>query len=504
MKGTCSLFHAPRVVFTAIAAAVMLVGGLTMGQEAKPLPPPAPEAEDRHTHTAPVDAPPVPAPVAGASVRAMLGHDSYSRGTPQALVLKIDIDSPPGGPGLGALEGDAPVPPHARRPPLNLALVIDRSGSMAEAGKFDYAARAVGLVIENLSERDTVSLIAFNQDAVVLAPAGTAVNKAFLRHRLGEVRPEGWTNLSAGLLEAFAQIDTGAADGQNKRVIVLTDGLANRGVADGVQLRSMVETGRARGIAVSTMGVGTDFDPKLLASLAEGGGGRYSYARSAEQIPAMMESELAGFLAVTAQNARLDVVVEGGAKIARVFGRPAAAPTDRFSIDLGDLREGERGSFVLELTPGSFEVGDVVGVAATLTMDLPGRAQRVREVARASAAYTRDTGAVSAGEREAATVHAAALDVLEQAEQAVAGLDTGRMRQVSAAFLRVHERARAIALQARDQDLLNQAFMLKHFAEELDAASRAGLMHGHDEARRQIAKDADYQRYLMSHHRGDR
>lgn len=508
-----SLFSSSRSfrgVGPALAAVLLLTGGAAQAQDAPPPAQPAAAPETRHTHDGGEPAPLAPSPAAETSLRAVLSHDFYGRSAPGKLFLKVDVLAPaptrePATPAdAAAAPASPPAPGPAQRPPLNLALVIDRSGSMGDRGKFDQAARAVALVVENLSERDTVSLIAFNQEAVVLSPAGKAVNKGYLRHRLSEVGPEGWTNLSAGMLEAFAQIDSAATPGQNNRVVVLTDGLANRGVTAAARLRAMAAEARARGIAVSTLGVGADFDPELLAALAEAGGGRYAYARAAEDIPAAMEAELSGFLSVTAQNARLEVTVEGGATITRVFGRPPGPRTDRFAADLGDLRDGEHGSFVLELAPAGFEDGDAVRAVATLTMDLPGSAQRVRQTAAVSSAYTADAARSLAGVREAVTVHAAALDALEKAEEAAAGLDTGRMKEVVAIFAGVRERARRVAQETRDQELLNDAFMLKHFMEELDAASRDGLMHGHDEARRQLARDADYQRYLMSHHRGER
>ncbi|MCH6567004.1 MAG: VWA domain-containing protein, partial [Nitrospinae bacterium] len=100
---------------------------------------------------------------------------------------------------------------------------------------------------------------------------------------MDEIAPEGWTNLSAGLLEAFAQLERSAPDDEMMRVIVLTDGKANRGITDTDELRRLVGSARSRGITVSTMGCGAEFDEDVLVAMAEAGGGRYTYIQSTEQ-----------------------------------------------------------------------------------------------------------------------------------------------------------------------------------------------------------------------------
>ncbi|MFY9345023.1 MAG: VWA domain-containing protein [Planctomycetota bacterium] len=336
----------------------------------------------------------------------------------------------------------------------------------------------------------------------MLSPAGRVVNKGFLRHRFSEIGPEGWTNLSAGLLEAVAQVDSTAAPDQDKRIILLTDGLANRGVTNADDLVRMAESANARGIAISTMGVGAAFDGNLLKRMANKGGGSYAYVRDAEDIPAVMEAEISGFLAVTAQNARLEIAAQDGTKIAKVYGRPPAAlPSDNVAIDLGDLREGEHGTFLVELTPGAFRDGATAGAMVTLSMDLPNETRRVQETARPEAKFTSDRSEVGRSERKAVTLAGAALVALEKAEQAAAGLDSRLMSELSNEFASLHGRVRQAAIQLRDQELLNYAFMLEHFMEELVAASKASLLHDHDAARRNLLKSADFERYLLEHHR---
>ena len=434
------------------------------------------------------DAPPDEAAVGPVTVRATLSHSLYGKKSPKHLTLKVDLV--------------ATADRSKDRRPLNLALVFDRSGSMAEDQKFPFAMQAARLVIENLADRDVISLIVFNERAVVLSPAGRAVNKDFLHYRLGQFDPQGYTNLSAGLLEAFAQIDSESTAEQSKRVIVLTDGLANRGVTDPKKLRNLVAAATARGIGVSTLGCGMEFDEKLLTDLATAGGGRYTYVRSPEEIPAAITAELDGLLDVVAQNVRLEIGVATGGAITRVYGRLMNDRASSYPIALGDLRDGDQSVFLVEIAPEMFEPGAAVGVDVTLTLDNPETGMREQGRLHPDASFSNNKRRIQLSANSGVLAYANVLGAMEQAEEAVQGLDIERFREVSALFDRFYEDARKHAIEARDQQLLNQTFLLKHFMTELAAASEAGLMHDHREARRRLQKEVEYRRYLMDHHRG--
>ncbi|GMU23834.1 MAG: hypothetical protein AMXMBFR13_39120 [Phycisphaerae bacterium] len=419
-------------------------------------------------------------------LRAALSHGFYGRSEPDRLVAQVD------------LLGYADAPPE--RLPLNLALVIDSSGSMAENEKFMHASQAARLVVENLTERDVVSLIVFNERATVLSPAGRAVNKEFLMRRLAEVGPQGWTNLSAGLLEGFAQISSQETEGRINQVILLTDGLANRGVTDPGGLRKLAEAAYQRGTRLSTLGCGSQFDEKLLAALAEAGGGRYTFVRSSEQLPGAMAAELGGLLEVVAQNVRVEVKASGATVISRVYGRLIERPVASYSFNLGDMRQGERSMLMLDITPERRDLGATAGALIRLTADDPKSGTRLAREIAMEAAYAADAGQVEGSRNETVTLCAGVRDALEKSEEALLGLDAERFHKTAELFDRLYERARRHALETRDQELLNQAFLLKHFMGQLSAAREAGLLHTHSEARARL-KDIHYRRYLLEHHR---
>ena len=420
------------------------------------------------------------------STRAALSHTAMTASYPETIALKIDLEAARS---LGSNE----------RLPLNLALVIDRSGSMGEQSKMEHAMRAARLLVENLSERDIVSIIAFGEGATVLSPAGLAVNKQFLNHRLSEVHPDGPTNLSAGLLEAFAQIDSKASEDQIKRVIVLTDGVANRGVTSRTKLGRIVETARDKGIGVSTLGCGEKFDEKMLMQLAEVGGGRYTYISSPEQIPEAMAKELGGLLNVVAQNVTVEVKAIAGFEITSIDGWIMDQPRTTFTFDLGDLREGDHGILLLELERRDFSTGKTAQIETIFTLDPTDTGQRVQGVVSLKAPMINDQARARASANQSVVYYAQVIEAVTKAEDAILGLDNRRYQDAARRFEQMYDQARKFAIDTRDQQLLNQMFIFKHLMTELAQASSA--VHGHDDARQQLKKEVEYQRYLRTHHR---
>ncbi|ODU25121.1 MAG: hypothetical protein ABS95_00820 [Verrucomicrobia bacterium SCN 57-15] len=440
---------------------------------------------EKHDHSN-KPATPVASTESGAlALRAALSHSAYSQSAPTQLLFKVDYAS-------------TAVAP-ASRPPLNIALVLDRSGSMAEDRKFVYTLNAAREVIANLSDRDTISLIAFNEQVLVLSPAGRAVNKQFLLHRLEEIEPEGYTDISAGLLEGIAQVNSQAAEGQIKQVLLLTDGKANRGVTGVASLRKTVEKARAKGVGLSTLGCGTDYDEKLLTEMASAGGGRYTYVRSPEQIPDAFKDELHGLLEVVAQNARLELAVEQGA-ITKVFGQVWESPVPSYQINVGNLRAGERGVVLLALKPSDYRDGAAIRVTAKLNFDDPQAGERVVRTAFAQATFDAEATQKSEANEEV-VIYGGLLGALETATEGAEGYDEQSYRQALTGFAQWYGRARQLALNTRNQDLLNHTFLLKHFLEEMEAAEKQGKMHAHSEALEKLKKESDYQRYLLLHHR---
>ena len=136
-----------------------------------------------------------------------------------------------------------------------------------------------------------------------------------------------------------------------------------------------------------------------------------------------------------------------------------------------------------------------------MTLDSPETGTRDQYTVRSEATFAKSAKHVRKSENENVLVYANVLNAMEKAEEAIQGLDADRFKEASELFDRFYKAAHRHAIDTRDQQLLNQTFLLRHFMAELSAAGENALIHGHDEARRQLKKDADYRRYLSEHHR---
>jgi Ca-activated chloride channel family protein len=283
-----------------------------------------------------------------------------------------------------------PAPAAGRRAPLNLALVIDRSGSM-QGDKLRFVKQAAHHVLDMLDERDRVAVIAYDDQITVLSRSTAITPQArdALKRQIDALRPGGWTDLSGGWLEGCREVAAHlAADGIG-RALLLTDGMANRGMTDIEELTHHARELRKRGVATSTFGVGLDFNENLLEALAEQGGGHFYYIERPEQIPGMFGRELGELLAVLAREAFLSISIPAGVSVELLGDLPHERVGDRLRVFLGDLFAGERRSlYTRVLTPPDMPGTSVVVRGELGYADLDARTTTVVE--EIAFAYTRE------------------------------------------------------------------------------------------------------------------
>src|SRR5262249_38130669 len=158
-----------------------------------------------------------------------------------------------------------------------------------------------------LDERDRIAIVAYDDQITVLSrsePLTTQI-RSNLKARVMELQPGGLTDLSGGWLEGCREIASHQLPTGVNRALLLTDGLANRGIADIEELIHHARELRRRGVSTSTFGVGLGFNEQLLEALATQGGGHFYYIERPDQMSELFRRELGELLTVVAREAFL-------------------------------------------------------------------------------------------------------------------------------------------------------------------------------------------------------
>lgn len=225
------------------------------------------------------------------------------------------------------------------RTPMNISIVIDKSGSMADKNKLEFVKKAVDYIIDEVGSDDYVSVVTYDDYVDVVQRSSLIRDKYELRDKVSHIKPGGFTNLSDGMFEGYNQVDKSYSRGYVNRVFLLTDGLANRGITDRYELNNKVrDRNRRDGITISTFGVGNDFNENLMADLADYGKGNYYYIKNSYDIPEIFASELKGVRNLVGQGTKLKVKFPSEfLTINKVFGYPYEVSGNDIIVDFKDV-----------------------------------------------------------------------------------------------------------------------------------------------------------------------
>jgi len=243
----------------------------------------------------------------------------------------------------------APAAESGHRQPMNLAVVLDRSGSMADQSKIEYAKKAVRTIIEQLQSDDIFSFVIYDDVVDVVRAAKPVRDKRELLCILDEVFPRGATNLGGGLAEGLRQVERHRDKEYLNRVILLSDGLANRGVTDPYELQRMVQRYRGKSVSVTTMGVGLDYNENLMVRLSESGGGNYYFIESPQSLASIFQKEMKSLSCVVAQNASIELRLGDGVRLRDVIGCEHRGEGREVVIPIGDVYSNEHRELTVEL-----------------------------------------------------------------------------------------------------------------------------------------------------------
>jgi Ca-activated chloride channel family protein len=262
------------------------------------------------------------------------------------------------------LELTAPAPdPSRTRPPIAVALVLDRSGSM-DGAPLETAKRAAAWLVERLAPTDLVSVVTFDNEVDLVSPP--VAPGPGLVAAIESIQSGGMTNLSGGWLKG-REVLAGLDPTMPRTLLLLTDGHANEGITDRAQLVALANKASAGRITTTTIGFGGGFDEDLLLAMADAGRGNAHYAATVEALPGIFAKEVEGLTQLVAQNVSVELRPANSVEVVTIWNdHPTTPVAGGLQIALGDAYAGDVRRLVFALrvphvvTLGPASVADCV------------------------------------------------------------------------------------------------------------------------------------------------
>jgi len=208
-----------------------------------------------------------------------------------------------------------------KRPPRNIVAAVDCSTSMSGV-KIENARASIRKLVDHLGPNDRLAIIGFHSTVFEVFPSAVmdGTNKAIAHKKIDSLKPNGWTNFSAALLQAFTEIKKVEGKvGCVNRIIMFTDGEPTQGVTEPAQILGILEKALIPEISVSTFGYGKDSAPELLSEMAKRGKGNFFFVKEVEECAAMFGTELGGLLGTYAQNVKVTYTLSEGVTLVNVL-----------------------------------------------------------------------------------------------------------------------------------------------------------------------------------------
>jgi len=243
----------------------------------------------------------------------------------------------------------------SNRPKLNLAMVLDRSGSM-QGRKIEEAKEAAKYCIDQLLATDRISTVIFDQQIDVLIPSQPVENKELLKRSINSIVTAGSTALHEAWVSGGLQVSDHLNGASINRVLLITDGQANVGETRIDSIVTQAGELAAKGVTTSTIGIGADFNEDLLMPMAEAGLGNAWHVQEPQDMVRIFETELQGLVSQIGHTVRLGIRPTPGVTIVDVLNDFETDGAGRYKLP--NLRASSPLEIVVRLRVPSHNVGD--------------------------------------------------------------------------------------------------------------------------------------------------
>ncbi|OTP92079.1 hypothetical protein B5S43_12110 [Gilliamella apicola] len=276
-------------------------------------------------------------------VRSELSSPIILEGTPETNYLKVSLS----GQNIDS----------KKRVPINLAIVIDKSGSMS-GQRIEKAREAAILAVNMLNENDTLSIVAYDSEARVIVPATKVDNRLRIIGLINEnIYAEGGTALFAGLSKGIKQVENQLTKDKVNRIILLSDGQANIGPSSVDELSQLAIIAAKKNIAITTLGIGSDYNELLMSSIASYSDGNHVFVNNSADLENVFVHEFTDLMSAIAQDVVITIQLKNGVKPVRLLGRDGVIKGNEITVKMNQLFSNQEKYVLLEVIPDKGKVG---------------------------------------------------------------------------------------------------------------------------------------------------
>ncbi|MCP3901224.1 MAG: VWA domain-containing protein [Desulfobacteraceae bacterium] len=394
-------------------------------------------------------------------------------GPSQEVVLKVTLDAPS-------------VPSSVERPPVNLSVVLDKSGSMG-GEKMEYAKAAAIEAVQRLGASDVFSLVVYDSNVRTIIPAQKVRNIDHIIGKIQRIYPAGSTALFGGVSQGASEIRKHIGSEYVHRIILLSDGLANVGPESPAELGRLGAALIKENISVTTIGVGYDYNEDLMTRLSQKSDGNSYFVEASSVLPQIFASELGDVLNVVAKKVKVTITMPKGVEPISIIGREGRIKDRTVALSMNQLYgEQEKYALVKVKIPKSRTGSSMEIAKAEVHYENPFNKKTEVVYGKSVARFSKDYKVVKKSTNvDVVREYQRNLNALEQ-EKAISLSDKGRKKEAAQALKASAVKMKSVAKEYNDEVLLKEARDMEVQADVLE-------QEGMDKKMRKVLRTKSYQ-----------
>ncbi|MBC2704976.1 VWA domain-containing protein [Desulfobacula sp.] len=376
-------------------------------------------------------------------------------GDSQNVVLKITLDAPPS-------------PAHIKRPLVNLALVLDQSGSM-NGNKIQQAKAAAIEALTRLGLQDIFSVVVYDTNVHTIVPAQRAGNIQSIINTIQQIRAGGSTALFGGVSQGASEIRKNLESNYIHRIILLSDGLANVGPRMPADLGRLGAALIKENISVTTVGVGTGYNEDLMTRLAQKSDGNTYFVESGFDLPRIFAAELGDVLNVVAKKVKVTITLSDNVEAINIIGREGRIRENQIEFYMNQLYGDQEKYALVEVNIPKSTSGSRIKIAQVdVTYENPFSRKSEKSTGISYARFSSDSGKVARSTNiEVIREYQLNLNALAQ-EKAIELSDKGKKKEAVRELKQSAARLKQVGSRYNDKELLKEADELEVQADTIE------------------------------------